>query len=166
MVPISSRLLTLAAGLILLLVAAGCGDEPLPVEQDQQELSSSVEKWRKLVEKYFKYQHVTWGLNIIKCESGGNPSAYNKSSGASGLFQHLKKYWANRAAKAGFAGASPFNAEANIAASAYLLYVSYGGPKHWVCKYSPFENFGYKPKYYKNGKKVGPPAPTGWMPEW
>lgn len=141
-----------------------CGYEGEPIDSDEQGLTAQVEQWRKLVEKHFKYQHVTWGLNIIKCESGGNPNAYNASSGASGLFQHLKQYWAARASAAGFPGASPFNGEANIAASAYLLYANGGGPQHWSCKFSPFEDFNYKPQYYKNGVAVAPPTPCGTLP--
>ena len=65
---------------------------------------------------------------------------------ASGLFQHLPQYWAERAANSGFPGANAFNPEANIAASAYLLYRAPGaGPHHWVCTYSPFEDWSYRP---------------------
>jgi soluble lytic murein transglycosylase-like protein len=90
-----------------------------------------VERWRSLVQKYFKSAHVPWAMAVMKCESGGNPNAVNSSSQASGLFQHIPKYWANRASAAGFPGASIFNPEANIAASAWLLY--HGGPQHWSC---------------------------------
>jgi hypothetical protein len=147
----------LLQGLLVLSLAASCGgpEEELELQVGERSLTAAVEQWRKLVEKYFKYQHVTWALNIIKCESGGNPNAYNSSSGASGLFQHLKQYWPARATAAGFPGASPFNAEANIAASAYLLYAAGGGPQHWSCKFSPYEDFNYVPQFYKNGQPVG-----------
>ena len=140
--------------LLLALAAASCGGPEEELGCESYAITAKVEQWRKLVEKYFKYQHVTWGLNIIQCESGGDPKAYNSSSGASGLFQHLAKYWPARATAAGFPGASPFNAEANIAASAYLLYAAGGGPQHWSCKYSPYEDFNYQPQYYKNGTPV------------
>lgn len=145
----------LVAVLALSLAASCGGPEEEEVQIGERSLTAAVEQWRKLVEKYFKYQHVTWALNIIKCESGGNPNAYNSSSGASGLFQHLKQYWPARATAAGFPGASPFNAEANIAASAYLLYAPGGGPQHWSCKFSPYEDFSYVPQFYKNGQPVG-----------
>lgn len=137
----------------------GCGPEDDSAERSPYGLPSSVERWRSLVEKYFKRQNVTWGLYIIKCESGGNPKAYNASSGASGLFQHLRRYWPSRARGAGFAGKSPFFAEANIAAAAKLLYGG-GGTRAWSCKHSPFNDFGYKPRYYDNGKPVSSKAPA------
>lgn len=34
------------------------------------------------------------GAKIAACESGGSPTAYNRSSGASGLFQFLRSTWA------------------------------------------------------------------------
>jgi hypothetical protein len=143
----------LIAGLVLLAVTGSCGPvEEQELTRETYALPAAVEQWRKPVEKYFKYQHVTWALNIIKCESGGNPNAYN-SSGASGLFQHMKQYWPARATAAGFPGASPFDPVANIAASAYLLYAS--GPGQWSCKFSPFEDFNYQPQFYKNGVAVG-----------
>jgi hypothetical protein len=142
------------AGLVLLIASASCGgpEEELAPTSESYELTAAVEQWRKLVEKYFKYQNVTWGLNIIKCESGGNPNAYNSSSGASGLFQHLAKYWPPRATAAGFPGASPFNPEANIAASANLFKASGASP--WSCKYSPVDDFNYQPQFYKNGVAI------------
>jgi hypothetical protein len=153
------RLACIAVLLVSIGLTSSCGAPEAPIDSREQSLSAAVEKWRELVEKHFKYQHVTWALNIIACESGGNPSAYNASSGASGLFQHLKKYWADRANKAGFPGASAFDAEANIAASAWLLYAPGGGPQHWSCKHSPFEDFNYQPQFYKDGNPVGPPPP-------
>ncbi|MCC6747057.1 MAG: transglycosylase SLT domain-containing protein [Deltaproteobacteria bacterium] len=153
----------LPAGLLGLALLGSCGPDRPELDSQRYELSAAVEQWRALVEKYFKNQHVTWALNIIACESGGNPKAYNASSGASGLFQHLAIYWAERAKKAGFPGASVFDPEANIAASAYLLYAAGGGPKHWSCKHSPFEEPGYQPKFWDdNGNPIGTqPPPTG-----
>ncbi len=147
--------------LMLVLGVASCGVPDLPEEglsRQTMSLPAAVEQWRKLVEKYFKYQHVTWALNIIKCESGGDPNAYNPS-GASGLFQHMKQYWAARATAAGFPGASVFDPEANIAASAYLLYKS--GKGQWSCTFSPYEDFNYVPQFYKDGVAVGPGTGTG-----
>lgn len=94
---------------------------------------SGVEQWRPLVAKYFKPENVDAALSVIAGESGGNPNAKNSTSGASGLFQQMPQYWAQRSAAAGFAGASIFDPEANIAASAVL---SNGGDSwsHWCVK--------------------------------
>ena len=72
-------------------------------------------------------------MRVIACESGGNPNAKNSGSSASGLFQHLAaKYWVSRSASAGWAGASVFDPEANVAVAAWLQRT--GGWGHWVCK--------------------------------
>ena len=84
-----------------------------------------VEYWRSTVEKYWPASRVDCALGIIQRESKGDPRAYNSSSSAEGLMQHLSKYWVSRAKGAGFVDgnglvATPFNGEANIAAGAYL----------------------------------------------
>lgn len=91
--------------------------------------SSMVERWRPLVEKHFPPGMVAKALRVIYCESRGNPDAVNDSSDASGLFQHLPQYWPPRAQAAGFAGASVFDPEANIATAAFLA--TRDGWRHW-----------------------------------
>jgi hypothetical protein len=102
----------------------------------------NVEVWRPLVEKYWSADRVDCVLGIIKKESRGDARAYNSSSGAEGLMQHLSKYWKGRAAAAGFRDAnglyaSPYSAEANIAAGAHIA----GSGADW---YTPW---GYHPAY-------------------
>ncbi|HEU4321452.1 MAG TPA: transglycosylase SLT domain-containing protein [Acidimicrobiia bacterium] len=80
----------------------------------------SVEQWRGLVSQYFPSNRVEEALAIIDCESNGDPNALNPYSGASGLFQFLPSTWASTAPNAGFGGASPFDAEANIGSAAWL----------------------------------------------
>ena len=85
----------------------------------------NVEAWRSLVAKHWPADLVDCALNIIDKESQGDPRAYNSRSGAEGLFQHLSKYWKGRAGAAGFQDgdglyATPFNAEANIAAAWHI----------------------------------------------
>jgi len=85
-----------------------------------------VEAWRSVVAKYWPSDLVDCALNIIDLESQGDPRAYNSSVGAEGLFQHLSKYWKGRAKAAGFYDkdtglyATPYNAEANIAAAWHI----------------------------------------------
>ena len=60
-------------------------------------------------------------LRIMQCESGGDPDAKNPNSSASGLMQHLTRYWGDP--------------EANIWVSAWLaLAAPEGGWQHWVCR--------------------------------
>ena len=91
-----------------------------------------VERWRPLVAKWWPSEQVSDALKVIRCESGGNPDAKNPRSSARGLFQHLGKYWGRRSAKAGWAGASIFDPEANIAVAAWLW--RQVGWKAWSCK--------------------------------
>jgi hypothetical protein len=53
-------------------------------------------------------------LYIAWRESRYRPSAYNAAGGAAGIYQHLLKYWPDRAADFGFKDWSAFNARANI----------------------------------------------------
>lgn len=80
----------------------------------------AVEQWRGLVQQHFPADRVNEALAIIKCESGGDPDAYNPYSGASGLFQFLPSTWAATAPKAGYGGASVFDPVANTASAAWL----------------------------------------------
>ncbi len=96
-------------------------------------LALGVEQWRPLVAAFFRPGDVDRALRIMQCESGGNPNAANPSSSASGLMQHLKRYWATRSAAAGFAGASIFDPTANVATAAWLR-DQRGGWQHWTCR--------------------------------
>lgn len=81
---------------------------------------SHIEQWRGLVSAYFPSSRVNEALAILDCESNGNPEALNPYSGAAGLFQFLPATWNQASAGAGFGGASAFDAEANVAAAAWL----------------------------------------------
>lgn len=80
----------------------------------------SVEQWRSLVQQHFPSSRVEEALRIMDCESNGDPNAYNPYSGASGLFQFIPSTWVSTAPKAGYAGASVFDPEANVASAAWL----------------------------------------------
>jgi hypothetical protein len=61
-----------------------------------------------------------WGVSprmalyVADRESDFRPRAFNGSSCAKGVFQHLCRYWSGRAYRYGFKGWSAFNARANI----------------------------------------------------
>ncbi len=103
-----------------------------PMPTQARVWSGTVEAWRTLVVAYFPASQVERAMRVMNCESGGNPFAKNRSSSASGLFQHLGKYWATRSAKAGWAGADIFDPTANVAVAAWLQRT--GGWGHWVCR--------------------------------
>lgn len=78
-------------------------------------------------------------LCIAERESGFNEHAYNSSSGAAGIFQHLQTYWRGRVvayrarsrpALAIRPGASVFNPRANILVSARMM--AAGGWSNWT----------------------------------
>jgi hypothetical protein len=96
--------------------------------------------WKDLVETYFRDELVWEALQVLDCESRGNPNAMHPASGASGLFQFLDGTWILASALSGHAGASPFDPEANVASAAWLLAHSErvdhprGRWGHWVCQ--------------------------------
>jgi soluble lytic murein transglycosylase-like protein len=53
-------------------------------------------------------------LYVAWRESRYRPSAYNRAGPAAGIYQHLTKYWPDRAEEFGFGDSSAFNARANI----------------------------------------------------
>lgn len=98
----------------------------------------AVERWRPLVTTYFPPARVDEALSVIRCESHGDPDAYNPYSGASGLFQFLPSTWAAVSPRAGFGGAGVFDPEANIGTAAWLTdyYAGRGSDpwSAWVCR--------------------------------
>lgn len=95
--------------------------EPIPTE---------AARWESTVRKYFAEQDVERALSVVFCESSGNPDAKNISSTATGLFQHLPKFWSERSDRAGFPGADIRDPDANAAVAAWLVYND-GGWRHW-----------------------------------
>lgn len=88
---------------------------------------------RELVSRYFRPEDVNKAIRIAWCESSFNPYSVNPQTQASGLFQHLPRYWAERSAEAGFPGADIFDPDANVAVAAWLVYEG-GGWSHWTCR--------------------------------
>jgi len=71
-------------------------------------------------------------IRIMYCESGGRANAFNKSSGASGLFQQMPQYWDARARNAGVGGSSIWDPYAQIIVATSMI--SKGQASHWTCK--------------------------------
>jgi hypothetical protein len=72
-------------------------------------------------------------MRIIDCESAGRPDAVNRSSKATGLFQHLPRYFDARGEKAatvfGFDNPTLTMPLDNIATGVWLFKTQ--GPGHW-----------------------------------
>ncbi|MFV1960492.1 MAG: hypothetical protein ACC658_01540 [Acidimicrobiia bacterium] len=77
---------------------------------------------RALLSLYFAPEDVNRAVRVAWCESRFDPDSVNLRTGGVGLFQHLPKYWDERAANAGFSGFEPTNAEASSAAAAWAVY--------------------------------------------
>lgn len=109
---------------------------PPPVEGGT--FPAHIERWRPTVASHFPADLVDEALAVMRCESNGDPEAYNPYSGASGLFQFLPSTWATVSVRAGFEGASVFDANANIGTAAWLsnYYVSRGSSPWaaWTCR--------------------------------
>lgn len=106
------------------------GLEPRPAE--------GAEKWRELVARYFPDRIVEEAVNVMQCESEGDPTARNRRSGATGLFQFLRGTWQFAAEAAGVGHLPRTDPEANIAAAAWLVSDSEerGNRRwaHWTCR--------------------------------
>lgn len=70
-------------------------------------------------------------VKIARCESGLNPNSVGGGGLYLGVYQQHAKYWPARAARYGFAGASPFDANANVAVSIAMM--RGGMYSHWGC---------------------------------
>lgn len=102
-----------------------------------------VDRWTPIVEialeSYGAEAELDTFMRVMHCESRGDPNAHNTfvydnpKDQASGLMQHMPRWWDDRVASAGMAGYSPFNPVANIFASAWLLTTRGGGWSHWEC---------------------------------
>ena len=118
--------------------AIDLGQEPDPVRADPSVETDAIKRWQKLIERYFPPERVDEALAIVECESGGDPDATNPRSSAAGLFQFIDGTWAHASEQAGFAGASPHDPEANVAAAAWLvgysLDVGDAPWAHWTCR--------------------------------
>ena len=90
-------------------------------------------QWRPIVERFFRGPLVEDAIWVMHCESRGNPDATNPTTGAAGLYQFLAGTWTYASAGAGFAGASRYDPEANIASAAWLAHRDQDrGSSPWV----------------------------------
>jgi hypothetical protein len=102
-------------------------------------ISSPTSGWlsevevRALVSLYFEPEDVNKAVRVAWCESRFDPNSVDLRTGGVGLFQHLPKYWDERAANAGFKGFVPTNAAASTAAASWAVYNG-GGWDIFACR--------------------------------
>jgi hypothetical protein len=77
---------------------------------------------RALVSQYFAPADVNQAVRIAWCESRFDPNHTDPRSGGIGLFNHLPRYWPERADSAGFPDAPATDPEASTAAAAREVY--------------------------------------------
>ncbi|HUF14281.1 MAG TPA: hypothetical protein VMQ46_00135 [Acidimicrobiia bacterium] len=91
-------------------------------------IASSASGWlsevevRALVSLYFEPTDINRAVRIAWCESRFDPNAIDLRTGGVGLFNHLPRYWDERATNAGFPGVDATDAEASTAAAAWEVY--------------------------------------------
>jgi hypothetical protein len=114
-------------------------EEPVTAAASTGTIASDTSGWlsqvqvRALVSEYFAAEDVNKAVRVAWCESRFSPSSTNLRTGAIGLFQHLPKYWDERAESAGFANADPTDPEASTAAAAWAVYNG-GGWDTFACR--------------------------------
>lgn len=87
---------------------------------DWREGRWAVKKLIRCAANYYGVS-VEKALYVANRESNYEPDAYNASSCAKGVFQHLCTYWPGRAHSYGFKGWSPYNARANTIVSMKMV---------------------------------------------
>jgi hypothetical protein len=108
-------------------------------EKSNGTIASEASGWlsevevRALVSNYFNAEDVNKAIRIAWCESRFNPQSVNLRTGATGMFQHLPRYWEKRSTAAGFPGAELTDPEASIAAAAWAVYNG-GGWDVFACR--------------------------------
>lgn len=105
-----------------------CGAEQKNSCEMKKKFGHDVEEWRDLVEEHFGPVGDAIGvpgladeaIEVMQCESKGEPFAKNPRSSASGLFQFLSATWSSVSFKNGETE-TVFHPEANISNAAWLV---------------------------------------------
>jgi len=113
------------------------------LEAARRAITPAALQWEDLVERHFP-EALKWeALQVLDCESRGDPFARNAFSGSEGLFQFLAGTWAYSSVGAGYSGSLRTDPEASVAAAAWLVQRSelFNGPNgrwaHWSCQPLP-----------------------------
>ena len=97
---------------------------------------STAAEWRPIVTEIFTdwgiSEEIEHAMQIIACESLGDPFVVTPPTYVAGIFQHHPDFWTERTAKAGIPGRSIFDPEAQAIVAAWLVRDG-GGWSHWHC---------------------------------
>jgi hypothetical protein len=110
------------------------------LEAARRGITPGALQWEDLIERHFPDELKWEALQVLDCESRGDPFARNALSGSEGLFQFLTGTWAYSSIGAGYGGALRTDPEASVAAAAWLVRRSelFNGPHgrwaHWSCQ--------------------------------
>ncbi len=117
-----------------------------PCEIDPELYIEQLPTLEELVNWFFpKWSDRQLFLRIAFCESSAKPTdkystAVNKSSGASGWFQHLPKFWLERTERSEmFDGFHILDPIANVGMAAWIYFNLPGGSSHWYPSRSCWE---------------------------
>jgi len=117
-----------------------------PCEIDPEIYIEQLPTLEELINWFFpKWSDRQLFLRIAFCESSAKPTdkystAINKSSGASGWFQHLPKFWLERTERSGmFDGFHILDPIANVGMAAWIYFNLDGGSSHWYPSRSCWE---------------------------
>lgn len=90
------------------------------------------------IERIIRTAATRWGadpdqlMRVAYCESRYDPHAFNPRANDSGLFQFIPSTWAANSIRAGYGGASPFDAVANANTAAMMF--GRNQSWQWTCK--------------------------------
>ena len=117
-----------------------------PCQIDPEIYIEQLPMLEELVNWFFpKWSDRQLFLRIAFCESSAKPTdkystAVNKSSGASGWFQHLPKFWIERTERSEmFDGFHILDPVANVGMAAWIYFNLDGGSSHWYPSRSCWE---------------------------
>ena len=117
-----------------------------PCQIDPEIYIEQLPTLEELVNWFFpKWSDRQLFLRIAFCESSAKrtdkySTAVNKSSGASGWFQHLPKFWIERTERSGmFDGFHILDPVANVGMAAWIYFNLDGGSSHWYPSRSCWE---------------------------
>jgi len=120
----------------------------------------NVERWRPIVERYFRSADVDYAMMVMWGESQGDPAKTNDTAGLVGLFQlplsiwpdrirKVRTFWANRGVEVPY---NIWDPEAQIATASWIVGHAVGDPKLGGWGAWPSARRYFQPGSWKQGQ--------------